>query len=188
MKRPVLIAGCMIVLTALPAFAKEAHRLERGDRLRVHTDEASVLCTLQSVGLDTIHALGRDGTSPIHFLTGDVRKIDVRVPRSQTIGMLRGAVIGGGLLGTIGLVYAIATSGDVDPCGTNPVGEICNSGFRAWRAIGYTFAFGAPGMLIGGIIGAAAPGERWQRIDVPGRLSLRPHSDGRVYLEYSLRF
>jgi hypothetical protein len=190
MKRSLWIVSALLLLATAPTSAEAERGLEKGDRLRVRTGGSSVMCTLQSVRSDTLFALSRDGASPIRIAVGEVRQIDVRVPRSKTRGMLWGALIGGGIMSTVGMVYAITTNDEAnaDFCGSNPIDEFCDTSLRAWRVVGYTFAFGAPGMLLGGIIGAAAPGERWEHIDLPGALTVRPRMDGTVLLEYTLSF
>ena len=190
MKRTTVIVSAMLVLVAQQAFAEAERGLEQGDRVRVRTKDASASYTLQGFHGDTLYVLTEAGGDPTRIAVREVEKIEVRVPRSKTAGALWGVAIGGVIGGAIGMGYAIATVDEVEDveCGPELGDEVCNTSIDVARVVGYTFAFGAPGMLLGGIIGASVPGERWQRVDLPGTVSVRPGRDGTVFLEYTLSF
>ena len=47
---------------------------------------------------------------------------------------------------------------------------------------------GAAGALVGAMIGASRPGERWERVAMPGRVSISPTKGQGIAFSTSLRF
>jgi hypothetical protein len=187
--RRIVIVCAIVGLLSDQAFAGADRELKQGDHIRIRTKDSDQQYTLEKVAPDTLYVVKRGSDTGSRIAVYQVERIDVRVPRSQGAGAAWGAFIGGGVGGAIGMLYAIVTWDEVDAdCGPEPVGTFCDTSISVWRFVGMTFVFGFPGMLVGAAVGAANPGHRWQRIELPGTLSVRPRSDGTVVLQYTFSF
>jgi hypothetical protein len=189
MERKMVMVCATLVALAAPAFAGTERQLEQGDRVRVETADSRREYTLSAIQPDTLYVTPRGGGVVSPIAMKEVEKLELRVPRSKGVGALWGALIGGGVGGAAGMLYAIATWDEADAdCGPSPVDEFCDTSISAWRVMGYTFAFGMPAMLLGIVIGTSAPGEKWERIDPPGDVGIQPGRDGSVVVQYTLSF
>lgn len=182
-----VVVCAILVLLSEQVCAETGPELKHGDRIRVQTKDSREEYTLERFHPDTLFVLPRGDNGLSRIATGQVERVEVKVPRSPGSGALWGAVIGAAIGGGIGAIYAIATWDEVETeCGQ--FDDICDNTASGLRFIGSVTVFGLPGMLLGGIIGAAAPGERWQPIDFPGTVSVRPGVDGTVVFQYSRSF
>ncbi|MFN2563924.1 MAG: hypothetical protein ABR499_02775 [Gemmatimonadaceae bacterium] len=92
------------------------------------------------------------------FALARLDRIDVRVPRSRVRGAARGA--GLGALAGFAVGLAVATASYTGCRGQ----EMCGIQFIAFPPLGAT-----AGLTLGTVVGAAWPGQRWQRVR-PGQL------------------
>ena len=187
MKSIVVVLCFLILVPAGRADAETSRELKQGDRIRVHTADSSDQYILQSIGPDTLNVVSRDGKIESNIAVAGIEEIEVRVPRSKGSGVLWGLLIGCGVGGTFGIIYAVATDNEVDTdCGSP--GDICNETIKGARAVGYATAFAVPFMALGAVIGASSPGERWERVEYPGSVSIGPGRDGAVVVQYTFSF
>jgi hypothetical protein len=185
--RIVAIISAILVFLAVQVHAEKKHELNEGDRLRIRMMGSSDTYVLERIRPDTLFVFPQNGDGSRHIAIGQVERVDVRVPRSAGSGALRGALIGGAVGVVAGAVYGIATWDDVNVnCGE--LNDLCSSTASAFRFMGVITLFGAHTMLLGGFIGAVAPGERWQRVELPGRVSMRIDAGRTVSIQYGLAF
>lgn len=187
MQKFVVVLCFLILVPAGRTDAETGRELEQGDRIRVHTADSSEQYIFQSIRPDTLHVLSRDGEVESKIAVAEIEELEVRVPRSKGSGVLWGLLIGCAAGGTFGVIYAIATDDEVDTdCGSP--GDICNDAIGAARVVGYATAIAVPFMALGAVIGASAPGERWERVEHPGSVSIGPGRDGAVVVQYTFSF
>lgn len=109
---------------------------------------------------------------------GSLSGARLAVPRSRPSGALRGA--GYGLLGGAagGAAFGVLAGNDPDGFFEFSAGE------RA--AIGAVF-FGGTGLVVGGLVGAIAPGRRWEHLPAAPRAAVGRGPGGGVAVSVSLR-
>ena len=155
---------------ALPAQAPDTSRLAEGARVRV---EAPALFAGRRVGSvaamrgDTLLLRVRDRAVAVPLAR--VERIEVRRgDRRRGAGALRG--MGIGLLSgiAVGLAYARIDETS-EPCGDGP----CGIGYFIYPILG-----GGAGLALGGVLGAAAGWQRWERVPLPARVGLAPRRGG----------
>jgi len=56
------------------------------------------------------------------------------------------------------------------------------------RFVGSVGIFGMSGMLIGGVVGAMFPGERWQSVNVPGSIGISFDDNRTLSVQFSFAF
>ncbi len=185
--RVAAIVFAFIVLFSVHSNAENKDELKEGDHLRIRMTGAKDKYVLDRVGPDTLYVYREHDNEFQQIAFGQIEKVEVKVPRSSGSGALRGAVIGGGIGGLIGMLYAVATWDDVNTdCGQYD--ELCSNTASGLRFMGAVAVFGMPGMLLGAVIGAAAPGEHWQQIDLAAGMSLRIDSRSTLLIQYSKSF
>jgi hypothetical protein len=181
------VAAAILLLATSRVYATPQTELQAGNRLRIKMSDSSKEYVLGRVSGDTLVVSSRndDGMKRIAF--DQVQRVDVRVPRSTGRGALRGALIGGMIGAGIGGVYAIATWDEVNAdCGDFT--PICSNGASGLRFVGSAAVFGIPGILVGAVVGAVAPGERWQSVNLPGNLTMGLGRHRQLSIQYSLAF
>jgi len=185
--RVVAIVFAILILFSVHGNAENKDELKAGDYLRIRLTGAREKYVLDRIRPDTLYVHREHDNEFLQIAFGQIEKVEVRVPRSSGSGALRGAVIGGGIGGMIGMLYAIATWDDVDTdCGD--LDELCSNTASGLRFMGSVAVFGIPGMLLGAVVGAAAPGEHWQQIELAGGMSMRINSNRTLLIQYSKSF
>lgn len=169
--------ACAVVLfLALgPATAAAQSRpVASGDRIRVWTEDAAntqlrskpVRGELTFWTADTIRILADRTLSDRAIALTSVTRVDVSAGRaSRGRSAVRAGGIGlllGGLTGTV-IGYA---SGD------DPPGWFSSSAEE--KAAIFGILLGGTSTIVGGVIGAIRPGERWERVPLPSREMAAP--------------
>ncbi len=185
--RVVTIVVAILIIFSVRGNAENVHELKAGDQLRIRITGEKGKFVFDCIRLDTLYVHRKDDNAYQQIIFGQIEKIEVKVPRSSGSGALRGALIGGAVGGGIGAIYAIATWDDVNTdCGD--LDELCDNTASSLRFMGSVAVFGIPGMLLGACIGAAAPGEHWQQIELAGGMSMRINSNRTLLVQYSKAF
>jgi hypothetical protein len=152
---------------------------------------------LVASGPDTLTVSTGSGREVVVRRT-EVRQLERSLGRRSRGGSaLRGAAIGLGIGGVLGAGIGAMSGDDRERVVACPpyygfgFGPLCGDLFlfsAGDKALIGGVALGTVGALLGGIGGAVAPGERWQRAQASGpTLTLRPHR-GALGAELSLRF
>ncbi|KPJ94400.1 MAG: hypothetical protein AMJ53_05335 [Gammaproteobacteria bacterium SG8_11] len=181
------LTAAILLLFTTEINAETEQELEPGRRLRIQRAGFRTECVLHRISADSLIVSGQNSSGLRRIAFDQVERVDVRVRRSTGWGAIRGAAIGGSIGGLIGGIYAVATWNDVNVDG-GPFAKLFSNTTSTLRLFGAVAVFGIPGMLIGGAVGAILPGERWQRVYLPGRVSIRMDSDRTLFLQYSLSF
>jgi hypothetical protein len=171
-----------LVLLGSMVSAVSADEVVPGSRVRV-TSKGSIAHVGTLVGIDDegITVRGRDGRARL-LPAVDVRHLEVsRRPSRRGQGFLVGSVLGGFAGFAIGM-----KSNKSNHC--NPAETFCLFGREGLFSDEQSGAMAAvPGALVGGLIGALATGERWQRVE-DRRVQLRLAPSRRGGLELAVRF
>jgi hypothetical protein len=126
--------------------------------------------TADSVVLD---APGARGALAVPITS--VSRMDVSRPRTVLEGAGRIGAVGVVIGGVTGAVLGIREGDDWF--------------FSAKaKAVGYGIILGGAGGLAGMLVGALAPGERWQRVPLPGQVSVSPGGRDGVAVSTAFRF
>lgn len=172
MHRPLraALALAALPLAALPLRAQLA--LEPGERVRVVAPALRGTFYVVATTRDSL-VVQQDPTAPAHRLAvAEVERLHVDRGRRSTLGGFgRGFAIGGGIGAALGVVSGLA-SGDDEPGGWFHMSA-------EDKALGGGLLLGAGGGLVGGLIGALAPGERWERVPTGPRVALVAPPGGR---------
>lgn len=118
---------------------------------------------------------------------GDVEKIEVRVRSSTGWGMFRGALVGAGVGGLIGIIIFIDKKSEEEE-EDNALVELGRDTLSAFELVGYITIGGFIGIPVGAMFGAAFPGERWERISLTDSVSMRFEKNRTLSVRYSVRF
>ena len=168
--------------------------VEAGDRVRIESDAVSGEFEVLEVsathlvvrGSDRVPAPrgARSGSEEVRIPMSLISELQISLGARHRLagagrGMLIGAGIGAAIGATIGL-FAYQEPDDQSPCWLD-----CSRGQLA--GVG-ALILGLPAGGIGLLLGLDSPGERWQDISPPDRLSIAPSSDGGVALGYEYRF
>jgi len=185
--RILAVAVAMLLLFTARVYAETEHELEVGVRLRIRTSGVTAEYVLEAIGADSLTVLGRNDSELRQLAFDQVQRIDMRVARSPGWGAIRGAAIGGAIGAVGGAIYAVSTWDDVDvDCG--PFDETCSAAASGLRFVGSVGIFGMSGMLIGGVVGAMSPGERWQSVNLPVSIGISFDDDRALYVQFSFAF
>lgn len=154
--------------------------VQEGDRVRVLADGARGVFTVIRVDVDTLTLESPSSVGPRRLGVHSIRRLHVnRGPRSVGAGALRGAGMGLGVGAITGAIFGLASGDD----------EGSFIAFSAeQKALVFGVTFGLGGAALGGVLGAALPGERWERVSVGEGLSLVPTGNGALAVSYSYRF
>lgn len=179
-----LIAVSLLASGALSA--QSVPRLNAGDRVRVSFDlgagrvvvRGDVVILNQADG--TVLVRNHDTAELLDLPLASITKLHVSLGhRSTGAGALRGAGIGLLIGGGAGAVVGFAS-------GDDPPGWFSMTAQEKALLLG--IGLGGLGAVVGGLVGLAAPGERWQRLAATEGLRIAPEDRGGVTLTYSYRF
>lgn len=176
--RITLVAGIASTMFATHVNAQLAG-VRAGDDVRIRSEGARGLYTVSDVSGTTLTLRGADG-SLVRVPGSAITRLDLhRGPRSRGRGALRGLGIGFAVGAVSGAVLGFAD-------GDDSAGIISFTAEE--KAMAGGLFFGAVGGLLGAGIGAAAPGQVWERVPLaePAHIGLSP--DGGLAVGYSLRF
>jgi hypothetical protein len=136
--------------------SQEDTRIAQGTRVRIEwmgtTQRHRAVGTVHELRADSLVLADRAGVRT--FALARLSRIDVRVPRSRGRGAARGA--GLGALAGLAVGLAVGAYGATH-CRAS---DMCGYGWVVGSAIGGPIV----GLALGAIVGAGAPGERWQRV------------------------
>ena len=186
MRRAVAHIAVAVLLTPFPSvIAQGGPLVARGERIRVthhcpepgaphsvpwckiHTGTVDVL-TADSLVL-TLAAQGTRLTVPIASV--DYMRVQRRLSRATMVG--RGAAIGGGMLGTLGLAFGLSTMNECRGLSFSPCGGNLGTALLVFAIMG------TGGATIGSVIGLVSPrGQRWEEVPLDRlRVSFAPNRD-----------
>lgn len=172
-----LLMSVFTLIFATPALAQPS-AVRAGDDVRITSATITGRFLLDAV-TDDIFTL-RDSTgATFHVPLSSVTRLAVsRGRRSAGAGALRGAGIGFAVGAVTGIVIGIA-SGDDQPdiLGLN----------RGEKALLAGTVLGGTAALLGTLVGLAAPGERWERVELPEGARFGRARDGGIVVGYALR-
>lgn len=183
-------AASLIVIPSRTLDAQQMTTPVVGDRVRIKADArtlagGSTIGTLVSTSEDSV-VIDADG-GLLYIPAASVRRLDVsRGRRNRGTGLLRGA--GGGLLigGVAGAVIGAAT---YEECRSEEfLGCLLSPTSPAESAMWGGFVVGVVGAVIGGVVGLASPGERWQRTSWAQSVSVVPAAGGGMGLSVRKSF
>jgi hypothetical protein len=198
MKNPAVAVALSLSLAGTAISAEPAAGTERV-RLALQTPSGTrlsgrIVGEIVATGPETLTV--RTGEREVVVRRDEIARMDRSLGRrSRGAGALRGAAIGLGIGAVLGAGVGALSGDDSERSYCPPYdgfgfGSICGPLFtfsaRDKAVIGGV-ALGTLGAVLGGIGGAAAPGERWRR-DQPGpAFALRPQRRG-LGAELALRF
>jgi hypothetical protein len=184
MTRSLFAFGLTLTLTltlAVPAAGQTVPvPVRAGDVVRVQSATAAGRFTVQVIADDALTLRDSTGTDVSVPLAAVTRLSVLRGPRSPRVGALRGAGLGLAVGAGTGILIGLV-AGDDEP----------NSWFyftAEEKATAYGVVLGASAGLLGGIIGLAAPGELWERVDPLSGVRMGVGREGGVNVGYALRF
>lgn len=152
--------------------------VQAGDRVRIVAGSVSGSFSVVDVSADTL--LLREGGAPqFRVPLAAVQEMARRDKRTGWQGALHGAGLGLLIGGVAGVITGFA-SGD-DP-------ETQWFAFTAEeKALALGIVLGGGGALLGGVIGAASPGERWVRLPLPAAPRVSHSSSNGLLFAYSIK-
>lgn len=170
--RATLAPALAAALLLAPAAAHAQAHLVPGARVRLAGPGVDGTYHVVHVVPDTL-VVQRDSTAPtLRVALADLQRAEVSLGRRSAFGGFgRGFLIGAGAGAALGVASGLA-SGDDDQAGwfAMSAGE---------KAVAGGVLLGGAGGLVGGIIGLAARGERWEHAALPGaRVSVVPAGRG----------
>jgi hypothetical protein len=174
-----LFALCVCFLPST-VFAQAARvPVTEGSRVRISTLSSKGTFTVAGVRADSLilyesAASAETVTMPLHSIT----KLEVARPRPRREGAQLVAGVGFLIGATVGGAVGLA-SGD-DPPGLMPL-------TAREKAIILGVGLGGAGALVGGVLGLAEPGMRWDPVDLSHRVSLAGTRNGALAVTYSYR-
>ena len=168
MLRPIVGIGIALAVVVSDADAQSVGVPRAGDVVRVESPSVNGQFTL--VRSDSTILVLRQSTGEEHSVTqASVTRLDVRAERPRGSGFLRGAGLGVLAGGVVGVVSGFAAGDDPD----NHFFQM-SAGEKA-AVLGVLL--GGAGGLVGGVIGLAAPGHRWEPVQLQ-RLTFAPWKSG----------
>ena len=184
MSRTLLLCA-VLAIGSFKSVAAQEVPVSLGDRVRVWTEVSEkgrptgprriaqiTAYTTDSLVMDPAGAEG-----PLAIPLTSISRMDVSLgQRSRGTGALRGGSLGLIIGGVTGIALGFA-SGDDD-----------SFLFNRWQDKAFILGvmLGTASTLVGAIIGANRPGERWKRVLVPGRVSISPSGRTSVAASASL--
>lgn len=178
-KRSLLVALIAAMVLTPPLAAQDATMadLEAGDRVRTRIGGERVVGTF--VSAEGPLRISTEGEVVAVPLSHDIEIERSLGPRSVLSGFANGAGLGFLAGAATGAVVGVASGDDTKGFIRFSAGE---------KAFGFGVVLGAGGAVLGGIIGAMAPGERWQEVEllIPAGAALFTTRDGGVGIAFEL--
>lgn len=157
----------------LAAQARAAAPFAEGDRVRLDLGRRKETFEVVGLAADTLVVRREGFAEPRRIPLAAIERAErSEGRRSAGQGFLRGAgwgLAGGAVLGAV----AGYAGGDDDP---SPASWVTFSA-ESKAAMG-AIVFGGIGGIVGGVFGAARPGERWTRVELAPRVSVLPMRRG----------
>lgn len=180
--RPLFLLFAITTAFATSLSAQSKH-IQTGDQVRIAAGLVSGRFTVLEVSADTMVLQESTGGQKVRVGFSTVEQIARRENRTSWQGAKRGAGLGLLVGGFIGAVAGL-TSGDVEG-GTDGFFFAMTA---EEMALILGIAGGATGVVLGGIIGLAAPGQSWVEVSLPSfpRVGLI-YSRGSIGIGYSVR-
>lgn len=169
---PALAPALAAALLLAPVAALAQAHVVPGARVRLAGPGIDGTFHVVHVVPDTM-VVQRDPAAPaLRVALADLQRMDVSLGRRTALGGFgHGVLVGAGVGAAIGVASGLA-SGDDDPGGWFAMSA-------EQKALGGGILAGGAGGLIGGIVGLAVRGERWERAAIPGaRVSVAPAGRG----------
>jgi hypothetical protein len=163
------------LLGGVTGVAKCQDQVQAGSRVRVRHSGAPAKWLegdLLSMGSDSLSLATNGRSDTLTLATTSVNQMEVSRGRHSMAG--NGLAIGGGIGAGLGLLLSVAASAE------NCSGIGCTE-VTAGDVFLVTAFFAAAGAGIGGLIGSASHGERWERVQLEtmqAQLQLSPKSFG----------
>jgi len=181
MFRTSLLALCFSLLIAGTAAAQQMLQPVRsGDQVRIRAGTISGEFTVVGYGEREMMLQAAPTEPVVEVPFASVTRLHVnRGARSSGAGLVRGA--GRGLLigGGIGAVTGFASGDDTGSFFVFTAED---------KAMILGVLLGGAGAVVGGLVGAVSPGDRWERVDNRTRLHVAPRNDGGVAVALTRRF
>jgi hypothetical protein len=184
--RPLFLLFAITSAFATSLCAQSKH-IQTGDQVRIAAGLVSGRFTVLEVSADTMVLRDSIGGQEVRVGFTSVEQIARRENRTSWQGAKRGALIGVLVGSVIGAVGGLA-SGD-DECRSTGGGfGFCFAYTAEEKALILGITGGATGVVLGGVIGLAAPGQRWVEVSLPSfpRVGLI-YSKGSIGIGYSVR-
>ncbi len=168
--RTVALAFSLLLASALllPATAA-AQEASVGDRVRVLSPTARGAFVLRGVRGDSLELGALADSSTFLVPLSTIERLDVRRPRARGRGAVRGFGIGLVIGAVTGLAIGLAEGDDEE-------------GFIVFtaeeKALLAGIGLGGLGGAAGAVVGAIAPGSRWERVSASARARIAPAPGG----------
>jgi hypothetical protein len=164
--------------------AQEWVSVAPGQRVKVSAPEARGTFVVQSAGLDTLVLIAPNGSETRSVPFASISRLEVSGgERSRMSGFGRGAGSGFLIGAAVGGIIGFA-DGDDDCAEAGWCFVELSAGEKALLG---GVVIGGLGGVIGGLVGVANPGERWQRVPVR-RVAASPAPGGGFAASVSLAF
>lgn len=180
--RALLYIGLAHLLLTASGAGLSAQRVERpraGERVRISGGAHPGEFTLTGWQADTLLVLDTLEEETLRVPLASVDRLSVRRPRTPAEEALRGGIAGLFFFGGSGALMGLTAGDDGPDC------TLCLTAGE--KALLYGGAAGSVGLLLGGIVGALNPGERWQRVPTRTHVTVAPQPGARIGVAFSLR-
>lgn len=176
-----LLLGTLLLAPATEAVAQEAPQLAPGSRIKVSARHTHIGTLLALNG--TTLQLRRDALrDTVSIPLGTIRKLEVSTGRTSSVG--RGALIGGAVGGGIGPILGVGAA--AEDC---PSDAFCVVDFGPEVIPIAVLTMGGAGALLGALIGAASPADRWEDVPLVGvKVGIAPLRGGGLGIGASVAF
>ena len=182
-----LTIGLLVTCSSCSAGGNIDSLVSVGDRLRISANSTSEIVIVENVTEQSLIYHSEEGIASRQLLWSDVSKIEKEMPNSRVTGMGRGMRAGLGVGFVTGFIFGVIVGATDEECPKNST-EICIDIPPIEGGILAGLALGAVGLLIGGSIGAAYPGNGWVPIEPNISTSVTIDRDNTLVFEVSVPF
>jgi hypothetical protein len=196
--RPLLraLAGALLLLACV-IHPLNGQQIRSGDRVRI--ESLTGTATLLEVTLHSLVVLRNGDRTRLSMPRSSLAEITVcRGRRSSTSGARRAAVPGALVGSLVGIVVAVVDGETEQVCWSGSDGQWSLWGSPQTRRPGCSlerthrpeaiWQLALAGAGAGALFGAVRPGERWEKLTLPGHARVAPSGDGRVLAGLSIGF